>query len=130
MKNIFTILTATALLFTAQNAEAATTADDNNTETRIESVEHDSDTDRVEAGKITYYTYHARALKPARVVVIGDGDTDLDVYIFDSDANVIAEDSDELDVCVCEWIPKHSGDYIIAIKNWGNVYNEFTITVE
>ena len=124
MKKLFTILTVAVSFFAIESAEAATI--ENNRET----VAEDSKTERVSAGDIEYFTYHATAGVEASILIIGDGDTDLDLYIFDCNANLIDEDTDTLDVCVCRWTPKYTGDYYVAVKNWGNVYNEFTIIAE
>ena len=124
MKKLFTILTVAVSFFAIESAEAATI--ENNRET----VAEDSKTERVSAGDIEYFTYHATAGVEASILIIGDGDTDLDLFVFDRKANSVTEDTDNLDVCLCEWTPTYTGEYIIAVKNWGNVYNEFTIIAE
>lgn len=63
----------------------------------------------------------------AYVAVNGDGDTDLDLYIYDENGNLIAKDDDHLDRCVVEWYPKWTGPFVIKVKNRGNVYNNYSI---
>ena len=128
MRKLFTLLTAAVSLFAIESAQAATI--ENNHETENIATKIESETDRVSAGDIEYFTYHATAGVPASILVIGDGDTDLDLYVFDANANLITEDTDNLDVCLCEWTATYTGQYYVAVKNWGNVYNEFTIVAE
>jgi hypothetical protein len=65
----------------------------------------------------------------AIVVVKGDGDTDLDLYIFDEYGNKITEDSDYTDECVVRFTPRWTGQFTIAVVNRGNVYNEYTLAM-
>ena len=60
-------------------------------------------------------------------MVVGDGDTDLDLYIYDQNGNQIASDTDYTDQCVCRWVPSWTGAFTIRIVNRGAVYNEFAI---
>ena len=128
MRKLFTILTVAVSFFAIESAQAAAMENNHNHENETMAV--DSKTKRVSAGEIEYFTYHATAGVEASILIVGDGDTDLDLYVFDSDVNLIDEDTDNLDVCVCRWTPKYTGDYYVAVKNWGNVYNEFTIIAE
>mgnify|MGYP003392464767 CR=1 FL=1 len=61
------------------------------------------------------------------VAVLGDGDTDLDLYIYDSNDNLIAYDSDYTDQCYCRWVPAWTDTFRIKIVNRGSVYNEFVL---
>lgn len=63
----------------------------------------------------------------AEVVVSGDGDTDLDLYVYDSNGNLIASDADYSDDCYVSWIPAWTGKFIIKIINRGPVYNRYVI---
>lgn len=63
----------------------------------------------------------------AEILVSGDGDTDLDLYVYDSNGNLIAKDIDYSDDCYVRWIPAWTGRYTIRIVNRGPVYNRFVI---
>jgi hypothetical protein len=63
----------------------------------------------------------------AEVGVKGDGDTDLDLLIFDEFGNKIASDEDNTDRCYVRWVPKWTGKFTIRVVNHGHVYNEFRI---
>jgi hypothetical protein len=74
--------------------------------------------------------YHVsfRAGEMAVVTVIGDGDTDLDLYVYDAFGNLVGSDEDLTDTCVVSFLPPRTGVYTIRVVNRGNVYNNYTIT--
>jgi len=67
------------------------------------------------------------ANKLAEFVLIGDGDTDIDVYILDAKGQEVAKDEDPAvygsDLCVCRWNPTVEQEYTIRIVNRGKVFN-------
>ena len=73
------------------------------------------------------FTRSFYAGEPARVGVHGDGDTDLDLYIYDEAGNLVAVDDDSTDICYVEWTPRWTGRFTIRIVNRGDVYNDFEI---
>lgn len=74
-------------------------------------------------------TYYVRfwANELAEVCVSGDGDTDLDLYVYDSNGNLIGSDADYSDDCVVRWVPAWTGDFTIRVVNRGALYNNFVI---
>jgi hypothetical protein len=73
------------------------------------------------------YSLKFWANERATVVVSGDGDTDLDLFVYDENGRLIAKDDDYSDDCVVNWIPRWTGQYIIKVVNRGNVYNRYAI---
>jgi hypothetical protein len=63
----------------------------------------------------------------ARVAVVGDGDTDLDLYVYDENGNEIVRDDDYTDRCVVQFNPRWTGRFIIKIVNRGSVYNRYAL---
>lgn len=63
----------------------------------------------------------------AEVAVSGDGDTDLDLYVYDSNGNLIASDTDYSDDCYVKWYPKWTGRFTIKVVNNGGVANRYYI---
>ena len=90
---------------------------------------YEETTETVKAGATDVYRVQFRGGEAAMVSVSGDGDTDLDLYIYDSEGNLVASDTDDLDECLCIWYPKYTETYKICIKNYGVVYNQYTIYV-
>jgi hypothetical protein len=63
----------------------------------------------------------------AEVAVRGDGDTDLDLFIFDEFGNLIASDIRGGDLCLAQWYPGWTGTFRIEVRNLGGVYNRYQI---
>ena len=72
-----------------------------------------------------YETFRGGEVSVVRIN--GDGDTDLDVYVYDENGNLIASDTDGLDFCVVRFVPSWTGQFRIVVRNLGGVYNRFTI---
>ncbi len=63
----------------------------------------------------------------AEILVSGDGDTDLDLYVYDSNGNLIVKDADYTDDCYVRWVPAWTGKFYVKIVNRGPVYNNYVI---
>ena len=74
-----------------------------------------------------YYNITFRGGEPAAVHVVGDGDTDLDVYVFDENDNLIAYDDDLTDECLVLWQPVWTGRFRIEVRNLGPYYNAYVL---
>ena len=83
--------------------------------------------DRVNAGSTDVYNMSFRGGENATVIVSGDGDTDLDLYVYDNNGNLIAYDNDGTDDCVVSFTPRWTGNFKIKIKNLGRVYNQYVL---
>lgn len=83
---------------------------------------------RVDAYSTNTHTVVFRGGECARVIVSGDGDTDLDLYVYDECGNRVAFDDDCTDYCVASWVPRWTGRFTIRVVNRGSVYNRYTIT--
>ena len=110
------LLAALAINMNAEPAVAPAPASSVSTHTDIVKARH---TD-------TYNVYFVGGVE-AEVAVIGDGDTDLDLYIYDENGNLIVSDTDSTDDCYVSWTPKWSGYFKIKIKNLGYVSNCYTL---
>lgn len=81
----------------------------------------------VYAKDYTYYTQKFWANEIAEILVSGDGDTDLDLYVYDENGNLITSDTDYTDDCYVRFCPKWTGPFRIKIVNRGGVYNNYII---
>jgi len=84
-------------------------------------------TDAVLARHIDTYTVTLRAGETTRIQVSGDGDTDLDLFVYDQNGNLIASDTDYTDDCVVTVTPRWTGVFYVRIVNRGSVYNQYTL---
>jgi hypothetical protein len=83
--------------------------------------------DSVNANSTDTYNISFIAGELAEILVSGDGDTDLDLYVYDSNGNLIEKDADYTDDCYVRWVPKWTGRFIVKIVNRGAVYNRYVI---
>jgi hypothetical protein len=84
-------------------------------------------TGRVNAKAEVYYDIKFYGLEQATVIVKGDGDTDLDVYVHDIYGNLVAKDDDATDGCVVSFIPKFTTTFKVYVTNRGKVYNNYEL---
>jgi hypothetical protein len=61
----------------------------------------------------------------AEVALLGDGDTDLDLFVLDSYGNVVASDEGYTDGAFVTWYPLYTQQYTIVVVNHGSIYNRF-----
>ena len=66
----------------------------------------------------------------SQIVVDGDGDTDLDCYVYDRAGRLLGGDDDGTDYCVVSFRRPPSGNVILDIENRGRVYNAYSIIAE
>jgi hypothetical protein len=66
----------------------------------------------------------------ATVAISGDGDTDLDLYVYDENGNLVASDLSTSDTAAVSWTPSWTGDFRIEVKNRGSVYNAYSILTD
>lgn len=88
------------------------------------------DHDVIKPGQsFTYRDLKFEGKKPASIVVIGDGDGDLDLWIYDGggNKNLIDKDTDGTSRCVTKWNPKWTGPFTARVKNVGRITEEYMI---
>jgi hypothetical protein len=85
-------------------------------------------TDFVNGGGSTVsYSINFRANQLAEVQVLGDGSTDLDLYIIDQNGNIIAADESYDVDCYVRWVPAWTGPFTVIVKNQGRYRNSYVI---
>ena len=65
--------------------------------------------------------------RPAVVRVVGDGDTVLNLYVYDENGNLVGSDDDRFGPAVVAWTPRWTGKFIIKVVNRGIVWNRYRI---
>jgi len=83
--------------------------------------------DKIGAGGTIVYIVPFEANRIAEVGVCGDGDTNLDLYIYDMNGNLIVYDEGYSDDCYVRFLPYYTVNFQIVVKNRGRVYNRFQI---
>ena len=83
--------------------------------------------DTVNGNSIDSYQISFIAGELAEILVSGDGDTDLDLYVYDSNGNLIVSATDYTDDCYVRWVPAWTGRFIVKIINRGPIYNNYVL---
>ena len=68
-----------------------------------------------------------RGSELAEVAIVGDGDTDVDLFIYDENGNEICSSTGSDDREYCRWTPRWTGTFTIELRNFGGVYNAVNV---
>lgn len=85
--------------------------------------------DKVLAQSTDYYDVTFAGGMSAAVIINGDDDTDLDLYVYDENGNLIGSDVRISDYGAVYFHPRWTGPFRIKIKNLGSVYNRYSLIV-
>lgn len=112
----------TSLLAIADNVEKRIAA---TTKSAVGGAKYTLESVSANSTDIFYIRFYGGEL--AEVALKGDGDTDLDLYIYDENGNLIDSDTGYSDACYASWQPKWTGTFKIKVKNRGDIYNEYAL---
>jgi len=73
----------------------------------------------IRAGDTHVWDMDFRGGEIAAVGIVGEGTADLDLLILDENGNTICLEEDETEVAGCQWIPRTTGPFAIAVANRG-----------
>jgi hypothetical protein len=77
-------------------------------------------------GSVTYHETF-RAGQTARVAIVGDGATDLDIFIYDPQGRLVAQGIGPTDIEVVSWVPAQTQTYRIVVVNLGGAANRYSL---
>lgn len=61
----------------------------------------------------------------AEIAIGGDGDTDLDLLVYDEFNNYVASDTSSTDNAYVAWTPRWTGKFRVEVRNLGVVHNQY-----
>lgn len=76
------------------------------------------------------YTITLRSWEETVITVIGDGCSDLDLYVYDSTGSLVAKDIGLSDRAQVRVMPAWTSDYRVEVKNCGPAANFFLLSAE
>jgi len=77
---------------------------------------------------VTYYPLLS-SNEQTRVIVRGDGDGDIDCYMYDENAHLVASDTDSTDSCLMDVYPRWSGVFVLLLTNHGSIGSNFWLKI-
>ena len=83
----------------------------------------------VSAYEVRYHTYRMTAGERITIQLVGDGDTDLDMYVYSAEGILIDSRESFSDVETSYITAYRSGTITIKVVNRGGVYNNYDISV-
>lgn len=82
---------------------------------------------RVSPGFVDEYEILFTGGELAEVAISGDGDTDLDLTIYDEFGNYIGSDTGATDDAYVAWTPRWTGKFRVEVRNPGTVHNQYVM---
>lgn len=76
-----------------------------------------------------YRAIDLRGNETTTISLVGDGDTDLDLFIYDAAGDLVVSSDGSTDEEAVWVLPFRTGRYYIRVKNLGSVYNDFSLLV-
>ena len=73
-------------------------------------------------GEVVYKVVF-KAEETAEFAIIGDTDTDVDIFVYDADGKEVTKDEGLSDLGMVRWRPTKEQEYKIVVKNLGKVFN-------
>lgn len=83
--------------------------------------------DRISGQSYDLYTIGFKAEELAEIAIIGDGDTDLDLYVYDENGNLVESDTSYSGNCYVSFSPRWTGNFSVKVINRGNIYNDYVL---
>lgn len=79
------------------------------------------------AGSTDSYTFVFQGKERWYISVSGDGDTDLDCYVYDANGNLVSKDDDNTDECRMTDVAIWTGSFTVRVVNRGRVSNVYDL---
>jgi len=83
--------------------------------------------DRVLPKSQDTYEILMKSKEIAIVYVSGDGTTNLDLYVYDENNNLVAFDDKPTDECLVKFVPERAAKFKVSIKNKGHYFNDYVL---
>jgi hypothetical protein len=82
----------------------------------------------INANSHIHWDVTARGGEEFSISAIGDGDTDVDIIVFDENGNEVCRDYGLSHVATCSFTPRWTGGFRVRVINWGDVWTRTLIT--
>ena len=124
LKFYLSSLIATAILALGTTSGLAPVCADNGLRLEMQDVRG---TYRAEANSSNTHRMRVRRGQNVRVVVEGEGDTNLDLFVYDPYGVEVSRDTRPDDSCVAYFRANAGGLYTMRVTNLGDVWNQYSL---
>ncbi|WP_134952500.1 hypothetical protein [Sinorhizobium meliloti] len=69
----------------------------------------------------------ARGGELVEIAISGDGDTDLDLFVYDENGNLICSETGPTDDEFCSFVPEWTGEFRMIVVNLGDIHNVYQL---
>ena len=121
------VFTGSATFLTAQKPQIFSAS--SSSESMSDASEPAASVFEVGGGSVRYHTYRMFAGERVRIELSGDGDTDLDMYVYSSDGVLIDQLEGSSDFETSYIRANRSGTITVKVVNRGRVYNRYSLSV-
>jgi len=73
------------------------------------------------------YEFTFQGSKKASIAIVGDGETDLDMFIYDEQGKLVGVSDGQWDNELMYWRVEKAQKYRIEVRNVGKIYNDYVI---
>ena len=132
MKNLITYFLMVVTLITGSVTFASANAASMANGKAVKAGESTNSTARlftVSANTTRYHTYNLSKGECAQIVLDGDGDTDLDLYVYDSAGRLIESSTGYSDYEVLNITAYSNTTMTVKVVNRGSLYNQYDLSV-
>jgi hypothetical protein len=63
----------------------------------------------------------------ARIAIVGDGSTDLDIFVYDQAGRLVVQGIGLTDVELVTWFPNQTQTYRVVVRNLGGTWNQYSM---
>jgi hypothetical protein len=85
---------------------------------------------KVPAQGSKWFNHGVHAGRPVAITVVGDGNTNLDLYVYDQAGGLVAKAEGGTDEEQVRFVPLVTQTYRIELRNLGRTYNQVQVRVE
>jgi hypothetical protein len=78
-------------------------------------------------GNDTYKSLPFEGGKYAEIYIEGNGNSDLNLFVYDDQNRLVCSDTDASDIAYCGWRPVSSAPFSVTVKNKGGSSNQYSL---
>jgi hypothetical protein len=82
---------------------------------------------QIRGHELLYYDATVQGGAPASISILGAGNTDLDIWVYDEEGHLVGSGTSVSDREQVSWTPRSAGQFRIKVRNLGNEVDLFRL---